>query len=243
MTDEPTRQAIAARDRSVPGKVTGRLKHCLELMVWGGLTRDLAAKEAGLKPHSVYVAFRKSHVKAHYLSELGALRDSERSKTFHRLCELRDQDDNRAAAVSAAKALEQLSEDQTAGQRANVQLPGLIIEIKNEIQPSPVVDAADRRLVDVTPRQIEHELVEPPAKHHTDLITVDEIEGRSSPPPPPPEPPAPPPAPYYDEQEELERMLEGRRLAPASMQAAPKVRGEIGFVEPQPRGARSPLAR
>jgi hypothetical protein len=29
-----TRQAIAARDRSLPGKVTGRLKRVLDAMVW-----------------------------------------------------------------------------------------------------------------------------------------------------------------------------------------------------------------
>ena len=38
-------------------------------MVWKGLTRDKAAEEAGMKPHSLYVEFRKPHVKAVYLAE------------------------------------------------------------------------------------------------------------------------------------------------------------------------------
>jgi hypothetical protein len=102
MTDSlPARQPI---ERSEPLKVTGRLKHALELMVWSGLARDAAAKEAGLKPHSLYCAFRKSHVLAHYRNECEALRVSGRAKRLHRLDELAAQDENKNAAPASLLA-------------------------------------------------------------------------------------------------------------------------------------------
>jgi hypothetical protein len=64
-----------------------------------------------MKAHSLYVALRKPHVKAHLLGELAALRDSERARTFHRLTALRDQDENKNAAVAAAKTMMQLDTD------------------------------------------------------------------------------------------------------------------------------------
>ena len=50
-----------------------------------------------------------------YLAELGVLRESGRAKTFHRLEALRDQDDNRAAAVKACQVLEQFGDEALSG--------------------------------------------------------------------------------------------------------------------------------
>ena len=108
----PTRQALEAVNRSAPGKVTGRLRAALLDMVWIGSRRDDAAQANGMTVHGLREALRKPHVKAFYLGELGVLRESERPKTFHRLCELRDQNSNANAAVSAAKVLEQISDEQ-----------------------------------------------------------------------------------------------------------------------------------
>jgi hypothetical protein len=80
---------------------SGRVRAAIEFMVWQGHHRDEAAKFAGLKPKSLYNAFRKHHVRAYFLTELGVLRESGRARTFHRLEALRDQDDNKAAAVKA----------------------------------------------------------------------------------------------------------------------------------------------
>src|SRR5215469_10685006 len=93
--------------------------------------------------HGLRAALRKPHVKAWYLAELGVLRESERPKTFHRLCDLRDQDENKNAAVAAAKALEQIS-DEPLRSNATVTSPGVTIRIVHETpRPSPI---------DITPR-------------------------------------------------------------------------------------------
>jgi hypothetical protein len=138
----PTRQALEAVNRSYPGKVTGRLRAALLDMVWKGSRRDDAAKANSMSIHGLREALRKPHVKAFYLAELGVLRESERPRTFHRLCSLRDQDFNRNAAVAAAKVLEQISDDQLLARSSNSPTPGVTIVIREarsaiDLTPSP----------------------------------------------------------------------------------------------------------
>src|SRR6516164_6772801 len=132
----PTRQAIEAVNRSYPGKVTGRLRAALLDMVWKGSRRDDAAKANNMSIHGLREALRKAHVKAFYLAELGVLRESERPRTFHRLTALRDQDENKNAAVAAAKVLEQISDEQTNRSGAPTPGPGVTIRILNVTAPS-----------------------------------------------------------------------------------------------------------
>jgi hypothetical protein len=150
MTDTeivPTRQAIEAKDRSAPGKVTGKLRAALIEMVWKGSRRDAAAQAAGMSIHGLREALRKPHVKAFYLGELGALRESERPRTFHRLVELRDQNENRGAAVAAARTLEVIPDELQQRSLAAAQTPGVTIRI---IQVAAPVSAP---MVDVTPER------------------------------------------------------------------------------------------
>ena len=129
----PTRQALEAVNRSYPGKVTGRLRAALLDMVWKGSRRDDAAKANSMSIHGLREALRKPHVKAFYLAELGVLRESERPKTFHRLCDLRDQDENKNAAVAAAKVLEQISDAEVV-RPSNSPTPGVTIVIRAPVE-------------------------------------------------------------------------------------------------------------
>jgi hypothetical protein len=96
--------------------------------------------------HSLREAMRKPHVKAFYLAELGDLRESERPRTFHRLVELRDQDDNKNAAVAASKVLEAIP-DVLPGQAGGALQAGVVIRIVDiRTPPSPPT-------IDVTPAE------------------------------------------------------------------------------------------
>jgi hypothetical protein len=144
----PTRQALEAVNRSYPGKVTGRLRAALLDMVWKGSRRDDAAKANNMSIHGLREALRKPHVKAFYLAELGVLRESERPRTFHRLTALRDQDENKNAAVAAAKALEQISDEQLLARSSNAPTPGVTIVIRAPVEQTirdvtPAVDAGE----------------------------------------------------------------------------------------------------
>jgi hypothetical protein len=141
-----SRQALAAENRSLPNRVTGRLRLAITEMVWSGARRADAAKAAGMTDHSLRAALRKPHVIGYYRAELRTLRESERSRTFHRLCDLRDQDSNKNAAVAAARSLEQITDVEVSRPTGTQTQPGLCIVIAGA--PAPKIDAPT---IDVTP--------------------------------------------------------------------------------------------
>jgi hypothetical protein len=134
--------------RSAPMKVTGRLKHAIDLMVWKGARRAEAAEEAGLKDHSLRAALKKPHVKAAYLAELVVLRESERARNIHALVEVRDGKDhsNPMARVNAAKALEGLDDTFPAGLGDPRMAPGVTIVIRHPDPPTIDVTPSRQRL-------------------------------------------------------------------------------------------------
>lgn len=125
---QPTRQQLAAQGRSAPGKVTGKLRKALDAMVWEGLPRKEAAAKAGLTEHGLYKALRKPPVRAAYLAECEVLRTSGRARRIHRLEEMVEQNDNKAAVVNASIALDRdMGVDESAG--ARMQAPGFVIVV------------------------------------------------------------------------------------------------------------------
>jgi hypothetical protein len=150
---EPTRQAIEAKGRAAPGRVTGKLKAAIDRMVWFGDRRPDAATAAGLTDHGLRSALRKPHVLGYLRSELALLREGERPRNVHRLAALRDQDDNRNAAVAAINVLEKLTDD-----------PRSAVNISLHVSAGYIIDLTDapRDFVVVgpkaaTPHVIEHE--------------------------------------------------------------------------------------
>lgn len=106
----PSRQALAAPNRSGRLRVSGRLRTALDEMVWTGLKRPDAAKAAGMTDHGLREALRRPHVKAYYIAQLEVLRTSERARNIHALAGVRDGSGNGLAVVGAVKALEQMAD-------------------------------------------------------------------------------------------------------------------------------------
>jgi hypothetical protein len=148
---QPTRQAIAARNRSLPGKVTGRLKRAIDAMVWQAASRKEAAAMAGMTDHSLRQAMKRPHVMQYYLSECEVLRLSGRAKRLHRLEELAGQDSNRNAAVAAIKVAEQIVDERHAAGPHAVTQPGLVIVITPKDVPRPLGPTIDTQLERVPP--------------------------------------------------------------------------------------------
>jgi hypothetical protein len=145
----PSRQKLAARDRSLPGKVTGRLRTAIDAMVWQAANRKDAAAIAGMTDHSLRQALRRSHVMHHYLRECEVLRQSGKAKRLHRLEEIAASDKNQNAAVAAIKAAEQLEEQAQIHARGMQAAPGLVIVLergdRGTVQPiekrvAPVIE-------------------------------------------------------------------------------------------------------
>lgn len=128
----PTAPIAPLIDQSKRSQVTPKVRKTLELMVYEGLPRDEAAKQAGLQQNGIYKAFRKPAVKAAYLAMCEDLRISGRAKRLHRLEALAAQDDNLNAAVAAIKAAEQMGEQDVSRTNGSAaQTPGFLITIVN----------------------------------------------------------------------------------------------------------------
>jgi hypothetical protein len=141
---EPTRQAIEAKGRTAPGRVTGKLKIAIERLVWFGDRRADAATAAGLTDHGLRSALRKPHVLGYLRSELALLREGERPRNVHRLAALRDQDENRNAAVAAIKVLEQLTDDPRSAVNISLTIrAGYVIDLSPDTRPA----------IDITPHE------------------------------------------------------------------------------------------
>jgi hypothetical protein len=150
--DGVTRQAVAAVDRSLPGKVSGRLKRALDAMVWQGLDRADAAVQAGMTDHSLREALRKPHVVGYYTGQCEVLRTSALAKNLHALMDVRDQRDNHAARVRAVQVLTQAPEADAQGAGKSTRA-GLVIVIRDrrarsgddaiDVTPLPIASQSD----------------------------------------------------------------------------------------------------
>ena len=152
----PTRQAVAAKERSGKLTVSGKLKIAIDLMLFEGSCRADAATAAGMKDHSLREAMKKPHVKQYYNAGLDVLRTSERARNISALAKVRDTSDNGMAVVSAAKALEQIAEQGEERTRPGLgMLPGLQIVIVSGTAPPRTIGQQPAAAIDVTPNPVE----------------------------------------------------------------------------------------
>jgi hypothetical protein len=140
MSTDVSRQALAAHNRSAPGRVTGKLLTALNCMIWEGLTRKRAAERAGMSEHGLWAALRRPHVRQWYLREIDVLRTSERARNIHALIEVRDTADNSMARVSAVKTLEAISDVEAARGGSATMTPGLVIQVITNDAPPRVIN-------------------------------------------------------------------------------------------------------
>jgi len=100
-------------------------------MIWGtethgAMTYDEAARSVGMTTRAMRKALDKPHVQQHLREQRHVLRTTLSARTLSRLAELRDQDDNRNAAVAAARALEGLGDEPVTN---TPHRPGVVIVI------------------------------------------------------------------------------------------------------------------
>src|SRR5262245_9650698 len=94
----------AADQHLAPGLTRARLSF-LENLVFNGMSRDQAAREANLTPRAGRYIMRDPRCLRVYQAMLAALRASERPKSILKLAELRDQGRSLKVSLDAAKTL------------------------------------------------------------------------------------------------------------------------------------------
>lgn len=159
ITEQPSPRAIAARDRSAPKRITGRLKRAIDLMVWEGLTDSEAAVHDTVKMNvlSIRWALNKRHVRDYLISQRDVLLTREGPRNVHAMIAVRNQTSNQMARVAAVKALEQLEETAgpTGSRGVHTQQPGFIVQVV--VQGAQAAVSAQERQIEAKPL-IEHEM-------------------------------------------------------------------------------------
>jgi hypothetical protein len=151
--------------KSLPKRVTGKLKAVCDLMVWEGMPWNDAAQKMNFRTRSMRLAMERPHVLKYLTAQRRVLLAQSSGQNLHRLGKLRDQDSNPAAAVQAARALEALAVEAQGGASASgassgragwvIDLgseptaPGLVIHVHH---PAPAPDAG--LMIDVTPNPV-----------------------------------------------------------------------------------------
>jgi hypothetical protein len=141
-TTELTTQQRAAIGKTVAKGVSGRLKAALDLMTWEGLAWDEAALKANLTVRAMRLALKRPQVLKYLRAERGVLLASASGQNLHALAKLRDQDENRAAAVQAARTLEGFAIDQFGERSSGISggpRAGYLIDLSDEPAPGVVI--------------------------------------------------------------------------------------------------------
>lgn len=114
--------------RTRPRGLTRAVRTAIDALMFERCSRAEACKKAGITERALYLALEKMEVARYWNQCLHVLRTGERARNLHRLCELREQDDNRNASVRAVQVLEQL--DAVEQSRPGVfSAPGFIVVI------------------------------------------------------------------------------------------------------------------
>jgi hypothetical protein len=127
--DKPAQAPAKTPKETKTLRITAKVRAAVDAMVWEGLKRDDAANKAGMKDNSLYVALTRPDVKAYYNQQCEVLRTSGRARRIHRLEAMLEQNDNKAAVINAALALEGMANDQAAANAQVSAVPGVIIQI------------------------------------------------------------------------------------------------------------------
>jgi hypothetical protein len=133
----------ARRDgRSVP-KMTPQVRAACDLMIYEALPWEQAAVKAGVPARSMRRALHRPYVLKYLRDERQVLLAAISTATPLRLAQLRDQDENRNAAVNAARTLEGLDID-TPHRGGQASAPGFVIVLNPS---APAVTPGDAAIV------------------------------------------------------------------------------------------------
>ena len=135
-----------ARNKTPPPRITKRIREAIDVMVERGLDYQAAAEEAGLTTRHMRLQLAKSHVAAYYREQCQVFRASTTARNIHRLCEIRDAENN-MPAVNAIKALEMIGDEQTTNKQTAS--PGVTIRIVNVTATQPQHELTVDRTCDV----------------------------------------------------------------------------------------------
>jgi hypothetical protein len=112
-------------------EVGGKLKKALDLMVWEGVPWADAAKAVAYDGKWMRKALERPHVMRYIREQKQVFRTYASARNIHRAAEIRDQDDNKTAAIQAIRYLDGLGDSDVRSDGQRVQ-PGVVVQINVE---------------------------------------------------------------------------------------------------------------
>lgn len=135
------RPRVPAPNKFIAKRLTQAGRDLVQALVFDGIPLTSIHEHLGISRSWARALAASPPVIAHMHEQLDVRRKAERPRNFHRLTELRDQDDNKAAAVSAIKVLEQIEDSRASGGHGErVVTPGYVIQVNVNSQdggPNP----------------------------------------------------------------------------------------------------------
>jgi hypothetical protein len=141
-TNSQTKNAPDKRER-----ITGRLRHALDLMVWGDqngrpLPYDEAARSVNITTRSMRKSLERTATRLYLREQREVFRACLTAKSLWRLDQLSIQDENRNAAVAALRVIE--GQDEAQARSLNAESPHMTIQVVNVVaatpEPAPVIE-------------------------------------------------------------------------------------------------------
>lgn len=124
-----------------------RLKTILDRMVWEGVTWMEAARDAHYHPANMRKALAQPHVMRYLREQRQVFRASASARNIHRAVEIRDQDENKTAAIQAIRYLDGVGDSEAQRDGARQVTPGVVVTVNVNRGPAEV----DETLIEVNP--------------------------------------------------------------------------------------------
>jgi hypothetical protein len=159
-TLEPNATVPTHRRTGKPLKVTGKVSALLDMMIETGKRYPEAAPLVGMHVRAARKALDQQHVLNELRRRKQVFRASISSGNILRLAELRDQDDNKMAAIGAIKVLEQIDDDPASNATRN-HAPGVVIVIGSGASVTAPQRSIDAKPLNINDAGREPELIEP----------------------------------------------------------------------------------
>jgi hypothetical protein len=128
-------RSIVARRRVQARTLTTSGRELVEYLVWTGGPVSEAHRAIGISPSWTRTLLGSTPVINHLKAEMEIRRNGERPRNLQRLAEIRDQDENRTAAVTAIRTLELISDTERRSPISLTITPGYVIRVREAAAP------------------------------------------------------------------------------------------------------------
>lgn len=141
--------AVERSKKNRPLRISPKLREAIDCSITEGLPWSEAAVKCGLTTRAMRMALGKAHVIRYIQEKTAQFRVEISTRDVFRLAELRDQNENKVAAVNSIRLLRQLGDEDVRPLHTRNVTPGVVVIIKNE--RAPLAHPQFDQLIEINP--------------------------------------------------------------------------------------------